>query len=43
MHMMEHFETFHGMGFIVLTVVDTTRYDPFYGFRRVVAQIRQAK
>lgn len=37
--MMKQFEVFNGMGRRVLTVVDTSRYDTFYGFRRVVAII----
>lgn len=37
MQPMIQFEIFAGMGCRVLTVVDTSRYDAFYGFRRVVA------
>lgn len=38
---MSQFEAFHGMGFICITVVDTSRYDAFFGFRRVVKLIKQ--
>ncbi len=38
---MQQFDVFHGMGFIVITIVDTSRWDFWYGFRRVVKQIKQ--
>jgi hypothetical protein len=38
---MSQFEVFSGMGRRVLTVIDTTRYDAFIGFRRVVAILKQ--
>jgi hypothetical protein len=38
---MSQFQVFRGMGFIVITVVDMSSYDAFYGFRRVVKQIEQ--
>jgi hypothetical protein len=34
---MQQFEVFRGMGQNVLTVVDRSRWDAFFGFRRVVA------
>lgn len=39
--MMLQFEVFHVMGLRVLTVRDTSRYDVFYGFRRVMAILPQ--
>lgn len=41
--MMNQFEKFVGMGMTVITVVDTSRYDAFYGFRRVVKMIQQER
>lgn len=37
---MAQFEVFHGMGVRVITIRDITRYDAFYGFRRVIATIK---
>lgn len=37
---MSQFEIFRGFGFDVITVTDTSHYHAFFGFRRVVAQIR---
>lgn len=37
---MSQFEVFHGMGLTVITIRDTSRYDAFYGFRRVIATIK---
>lgn len=36
---MSQFEVFRVFGFDVITVIDPSRWDGFYGFRRVVARI----
>jgi len=38
---MSQFEVFRGFGFNVITVTDTSRWDAFFGFRRVIARVAQ--